>query len=106
MGAHCDGRIHAGRYCGISTSDRNVGTSPFHAHHFRVSLSICGISLFHCAHPTIRRTPLKKVATTSDIAMQILVLASSTVSGHITGQNVIIAGGMEGRLLNVPGEER
>ncbi|KAF8598896.1 NAD-binding protein [Ceratobasidium sp. AG-I] len=50
----------------------------------------------------IATTPLKKVATTGDIAMQILVLASSTVSGHITGQNLIIAGGMEGRLLNPP----
>ena len=55
-----------------------------------------------CANNIIHRTPLKKVATTGDIAMQILVLASSTVSGHITGQNVIIAGGMEGRLLNPP----
>lgn len=50
----------------------------------------------------MRRIPLKKVATTGDIATQILVLASSTVSGHITGQNLIIAGGMEGRLLNPP----
>lgn len=37
--------------------------------------------------------------------MQILVLASATVSGHITGQNLIIAGGMEGRLLNPPVQE-
>ncbi|QRV78482.1 Enoyl-(Acyl carrier protein) reductase [Ceratobasidium sp. AG-Ba] len=50
----------------------------------------------------IATTPLKKVATVTDIASQILFLASSKVSGHITGQNVIVAGGMEGRLLNMP----
>ncbi|KAF8592848.1 hypothetical protein BDV93DRAFT_567291 [Ceratobasidium sp. AG-I] len=36
------------------------------------------------------------------IFQPILVLASSTISGHITGQNSIIAGGLEGRLLNPP----
>ena len=46
------------------------------------------------------RIPLKKVAIPLDVANQILVLASSTVSGHVTGQIVAIAGGMEGRLLN------
>ncbi|KAG9125222.1 hypothetical protein FRC07_008518 [Ceratobasidium sp. 392] len=50
----------------------------------------------------IATMPLKKVATSADIARQILVLASTTISGHITGQNLFIAGGMEGRLLNVP----
>ncbi|KAG8790183.1 hypothetical protein FRC12_012569 [Ceratobasidium sp. 428] len=53
----------------------------------------------------IATTPLKKVATSTDVAKQILVLASTTVSGHITGQNVVVAGGMEGRLLNVPTRE-
>lgn len=46
------------------------------------------------------RTPLKKVATPLEIANQILVLASSTVSSHVTGQVVMVEGGMEGRLLN------
>jgi NAD(P)-dependent dehydrogenase (short-subunit alcohol dehydrogenase family) len=46
--------------------------------------------------------PLKKVAIPMDIATQIVVLASSTLSGHVTGQVVIVAGGMEGRLLNRP----
>ncbi|KAJ1305480.1 hypothetical protein OPQ81_000487 [Rhizoctonia solani] len=48
--------------------------------------------------------PLKKIATPSDVARQVLVLASSTFSGHVTGQNIVVAGGMEGRLLNPPGE--
>ncbi|KAG2357759.1 hypothetical protein BDR07DRAFT_1362885 [Suillus spraguei] len=46
--------------------------------------------------------PLKKVATPMDIATQIVVLASSTFSGHVSGQVVMVEGGMEGRLLNRP----
>ncbi|KAJ3727583.1 NAD-binding protein [Lentinula raphanica] len=45
-------------------------------------------------------TPLKKIATTFDTAMQIVLLASAKVSGHVTGQIVDVNGGMEGRLLN------
>ncbi|KAH7924405.1 NAD(P)-binding protein [Leucogyrophana mollusca] len=47
-------------------------------------------------------TPLKKVASPLDIANQIAVLSSSTVSGHVTGQVLMVEGGMEGRLLNKP----
>ncbi|KAG2032406.1 NAD dependent epimerase/dehydratase [Suillus americanus] len=46
--------------------------------------------------------PLKKVAMPIDVATQIAVLASSTLSGHVTGQVVMVEGGMEGRLLNKP----
>ncbi|KAG1894586.1 NAD-P-binding protein [Suillus fuscotomentosus] len=46
--------------------------------------------------------PLEKVAMPMDIATQIVVLASSTLSGHVTGQVVMVEGGMEGRLLNRP----
>lgn len=49
-----------------------------------------------------RRSPLKKVAMPIDVATQIVVLASSTLSGHVTGQVVMVEGGMEGRLLNRP----
>ncbi|KAF8824534.1 hypothetical protein HHX47_DHR8000036 [Lentinula edodes] len=47
-------------------------------------------------------TPLKKIATTYDTAMQVVLLSSTKVSGHVTGQIVNVAGGMEGRLLNKP----
>jgi len=43
---------------------------------------------------------LRKVATPEDVAAQIVVLASPTLSGHVTGQVVTVAGGMEGRLLH------
>lgn len=45
---------------------------------------------------------MKKVATSLDIANQIALLASTKVSGHVTGQVVVVAGGMEGRILNEP----
>ncbi|KAI6026993.1 hypothetical protein EDC04DRAFT_221630 [Pisolithus marmoratus] len=46
--------------------------------------------------------PAEKIATAMDVANQIVVLASSTVSGHVTGQIIMVDGGMEGRLLNKP----
>ncbi|KAJ7112487.1 NAD-P-binding protein [Mycena epipterygia] len=45
-------------------------------------------------------TPLKKVAEPWDIAAQIVVLSSPRLSGHVTGQVVMVDGGMEGWLLN------
>ena len=43
--------------------------------------------------------PLKKIAQPEDVARQVVVLASDELSGHVTGQIVTVAGGMEGRLL-------
>jgi 3-oxoacyl-[acyl-carrier protein] reductase len=47
--------------------------------------------------------PLRKIAQPEDVARQVVVLASDELSGHVTGQIVTVAGGMEGRLLNAPG---
>jgi NAD(P)-dependent dehydrogenase (short-subunit alcohol dehydrogenase family) len=46
------------------------------------------------------RTPLRKVATPEDIAHQVVLTASTVVSGHVSGQTLMVHGGMEGRLLN------
>lgn len=46
--------------------------------------------------------PLRKVATTDDIAAAVLFLASPVAAGHLTGQVLTVAGGMEGRLLWPP----
>jgi len=43
--------------------------------------------------------PLEKVAEPEDVAAQVVVLASDELSGHVTGQIVAVAGGMEGRVL-------
>jgi 3-oxoacyl-[acyl-carrier protein] reductase len=42
---------------------------------------------------------LPKLAQPEDIAGAAVFLSSDTLAGHITGQTLIIAGGMEGRLL-------
>jgi 3-oxoacyl-[acyl-carrier protein] reductase len=47
-----------------------------------------------------RTMALRKVARPEDIARQVVVLASDVLSGHVTGQVVTIAGGMEGRTLH------
>jgi 3-oxoacyl-[acyl-carrier protein] reductase len=47
-----------------------------------------------------RTMPLRKVATPEDVAAQVVVLASERLSGHVTGQLVTVAGGMEGRVLH------
>jgi 3-oxoacyl-[acyl-carrier protein] reductase len=44
--------------------------------------------------------PLRKVAQPDDVAWQIVVLASDRLSGHVSGQVIVVAGGMEGRLLH------
>ena len=46
-----------------------------------------------------RTMPLKKVAQPEDVARQVVVLASDVLSGHVTGQIVTVAGGMEGRVV-------
>ena len=47
-----------------------------------------------------RTMALRKVARPEDVARQVVVLASDELSGHVTGQVVTIAGGMEGRILH------
>jgi len=47
-----------------------------------------------------RTMALRKVATTEDIAAQVVVLASDVLSGHVTGELVMVAGGMEGRVIH------
>ena len=46
-----------------------------------------------------RTMALKKVAQPEDVAAQVVVLASDRLSGHVTGQIVTVAGGMEGRVV-------
>ena len=45
---------------------------------------------------------LRKVARADDVARAIVWLASPEAAGHVTGQVVTVAGGMEGRLLHDP----
>ena len=65
-----------------------------------VPCSSVPVTFAHATHST----PLKKVAEPSDVANQIVLLSSSRVSGHITGQVLMVEGGMEGRLINRPAD--
>ena len=47
-----------------------------------------------------RTMALRKVATPEDVAAQVVVLSSDRLSGHVTGQVVVVAGGMEGRVVH------
>lgn len=47
-----------------------------------------------------RTMALRKVARPEDVARQIVVLASDELSGHVSGQVVTVAGGMEGRVVH------
>jgi 3-oxoacyl-[acyl-carrier protein] reductase len=47
-----------------------------------------------------RTMALRKVAKPEDVAAQVVVLASDELSGHVTGQVVVVAGGMEGRVVH------
>ena len=47
-----------------------------------------------------RTMALRKVAQPGDVAAQVVVLASPALSGHVTGQVVTVAGGMEGRVVH------
>ena len=52
----------------------------------------------------LKTIPLKKIGESEDIAHMIVVLASDKASGHINGELITIAGGMEGRALHLPEE--
>ena len=58
--------------------------------------------------PVVRKVTatmaLPKIARAGDIAGAVVFLASDRLAGHITGQTLVIAGGMEGRLLWQPDE--
>ena len=50
--------------------------------------------------PRITRTmALKKLAAADDVASAVVALASDRVSGHVTGEVITVAGGMEGRVI-------
>ena len=49
-----------------------------------------------------RTMALRKVAQADDVARAVVVLASDEISGHVTGEVVTVAGGMEGRTVHEP----
>jgi 3-oxoacyl-[acyl-carrier protein] reductase len=47
----------------------------------------------------LQTIPLRKVGRAHDVAMAVVYLASSHLSGHVSGQVLTVSGGMEGRVL-------
>ena len=47
-----------------------------------------------------RTMALRKVAVAEDVARAVIFLASDELSGHVTGELVTVAGGMEGRTIH------
>ena len=47
-----------------------------------------------------RTMPLRKVGRAEDVARVVMALASDEISGHVTGEVITVAGGMEGRVLH------
>ena len=43
---------------------------------------------------------LKKLAIPKDVASAVLMLSSDEISGHVSGQVIQVAGGMEGRIID------
>jgi 3-oxoacyl-[acyl-carrier protein] reductase len=52
----------------------------------------------------LQTMPLRKIARPRDVAAAVVYLASSRLAGHVTGQILTVAGGMEGRVLYQPDE--
>ncbi len=53
----------------------------------------------HSVKRILQTIPMRKVAGPNDIANTIVFLSSEVTAGHISGQYITIAGGMEGRVL-------
>src|SRR5579884_3186036 len=49
-----------------------------------------------------RTMALRKVARAEDVARAVVFLASDELAGHLTGELVTVAGGMEGRTVHEP----
>jgi 3-oxoacyl-[acyl-carrier protein] reductase len=47
-----------------------------------------------------RTMALRKIGQPEDVAAQVVLLASDALSGHVSGQLVTVAGGMEGRVVH------
>jgi 3-oxoacyl-[acyl-carrier protein] reductase len=43
---------------------------------------------------------MRKIGRAEDVARVVVSLASDRISGHVTGEVITVAGGMEGRVLH------
>jgi 3-oxoacyl-[acyl-carrier protein] reductase len=50
-------------------------------------------------HTATSTMALKKLGTPEDVAATVAMLASPLAAGHLTGEIITVAGGMEGRII-------
>ncbi|MFX0117409.1 MAG: SDR family oxidoreductase, partial [Candidatus Hodarchaeota archaeon] len=65
----------------------------------RTSMAAGALSDPNVLQPALQTVPLQKIAEPEDVAHMIAFLCSDYLAGHITGEIITIAGGMEGRVL-------
>ncbi|MFQ5979476.1 MAG: SDR family NAD(P)-dependent oxidoreductase [Candidatus Heimdallarchaeota archaeon] len=65
----------------------------------RTSMAAGALSESHTLHKVLQTVPLQKIAEPEDIAHIVAFLCSDYLAGHITGEVITVAGGMEGRVL-------
>jgi 3-oxoacyl-[acyl-carrier protein] reductase len=70
----------------------------------RTPMSAAGLSDPAHVARVLQTRALLRIARPEDIAHAILFLSSDRLAGHITGEVLTVAGGMEGRLLHLPEE--
>ena len=88
---------HTAEYCGgrINCVCPGWTVTPMTAKHLRHEALVRRVTA---------TMALPQIARVEDIANAVVFLASDILARHITGQTVVIAGGMEGRWLWQPGE--
>jgi 3-oxoacyl-[acyl-carrier protein] reductase len=54
----------------------------------------------HFIERITRTMAMRKLGRAEDVARVVVALASDEISGHVTGEVVTVAGGIEGRVLH------
>lgn len=70
----------------------------------RTPMSATGLSDPALVTRVLQTRAIKRIAQPEDVAQAIVYLASDRLAGHVTGEILTVAGGMEGRLLHLPTE--
>jgi len=89
----------------LSLKNEIVSLDPF----ARVNIVEPGWTVTHMARPALDQPgvigravatmPLRQLARAVDVARAVVLLSSPVASRHVTGQRLVVAGGMEGRRL-------
>ena len=82
--------VHADPWARVNLVDPGWTVTPMAERTLRESGQIDSIT---------RTMPLRRVASTADVAAAVLFFASPVMARHVSGEALTVAGGMEGRVL-------